>query len=139
MLLTRCPGRANALAPSRCIRRPRRQSRRGLSGRRRQVVASVGGATPLRGPERLDLREDPLAELVTGTREREGRVGVQALEPAGPGLAADPSRELRAEAALLLVRGLDAGAQLGNFPREPAPALDPARGLEPRDRLDEVR
>src|SRR5207237_10689905 len=96
----------------------------------------LGSATPLGRPERLDLRNDPLAELVAGTREREGRVGVQAFQPAGPGLSADPARELRAEAALLFVRGLDACAQLGILPREPAPTLDPACRLEPRDRLD---
>ena len=91
----------------------------------------LGGATPPRGPERLDLGEDPFAELVAGTREGEGRVGVQALQPAGPGLPADPARELRAEAALLLVGRLDARAQLGILPREPAPTLDPACRLLP--------
>src|SRR5439155_23668588 len=119
--------------------RPRRQSRHGLFGRRRRVGALVGSPTTPRGPERLDLGKDPLAELVTGAGQRKGRVGVQAFQPAGPGLSADPARELRAEAALLFVRGLDACAQLGILPREPAPTLDPTHRLEPRDRLDEVR
>jgi hypothetical protein len=46
------------------------------------------------GPERLDLGHDPLAELVPGPRERERRVGVQALQPAGARLAADPAGQL---------------------------------------------
>src|SRR6266516_6291603 len=96
-------------------------------------------ATTPRGPEGLDLGQDPLAELVAGAGQRKGRVGVQALQPAGPGLSADPARELRAKAALLLVCRLDARAQLGILPREPAPTLDPAGRLEPRDCLDEVR
>src|SRR5437870_4879505 len=46
-------------------------------------------ATPLR-PERVQLGEDPLAEDVPGLRECEGDVRVEALEPLGPGRAADP-------------------------------------------------
>ena len=92
-----------------------------------------------RRPERLDLGEDPLAELVARPGERERRVRVEALETAGARLAADPAGQLRAEAPLLLVCLLDARAELGILPRQPAPALDSARGLEPGDRGDEVR
>src|SRR3954451_2049401 len=41
------------------------------------------GATPVR-PAGLDLREDALAELVPGTREREGDVRVEVLEASAP-------------------------------------------------------
>src|SRR5207247_1057472 len=128
----RCYGRCLASAkrpvPSRCVRR-----------RRRPVGALIGGATALRGPERLDLGEDPLPELVAGTGEREGGVRVQTLQPACPGLAADPTRKLRPETTLLVVRRLDTRAQLRVVLREPAPALDAPGRLEPGDGLDEMR
>src|SRR4051794_13494823 len=92
-------------------------------------------ATRLRGPERLDLGQDALAELVAGPGERERCVRVQALEPPGPRLAPDPAGKLGPEAPLLFVRGLQARAQLGVFLGEPAPALDAAGRLDPRDRL----
>jgi hypothetical protein len=73
------------------------------------------------------------------TRECEGRVGVEALEPAGARLAADPAGQLGPQAALLVVGCFEARSKLEVFLREPAPALDAARGLDPRDRLDQVR
>ena len=85
-----------------------------------------------RGPEGLDLGQDPLPELVARTRKGESCVRVQALEPAGARLAADPARQLGPQAALLLVPALGAFPQLRVLAGETAPALDPAGGLEPR-------
>ena len=56
------------------------------------------GAASLR-PERLDLREDPLAELVAGTGEGEGDVRMEALEAAAAPRAADAVLERRAAVA----------------------------------------
>ena len=75
----------------------------------------LGHATGLGWPERLDLGDDPLAELVAGPGEREGGVRVQALEPAGAGLAADPAGQLGPEPPLLLVAAL--GEALQDNPR----------------------
>ena len=57
------------------------------------------------GPERLQLGQDPLAELVAGVREREGCVRVQALEAAGPARAADAKVERRTLVAARAPRG----------------------------------
>ena len=100
--------------------------------------APQGRAALLRGPERLDFGEDPLAELVAGTSQREGGVRVQALQPAGTGLAADPAWQLGTQPALLLVAALRAGAQLRILPREPAPAIDTAGRLEPGNCRNEL-
>ena len=53
-------------------------------------------------PERFHLGDDQLAEFVAGLCEGEGRMGVQALEPAGARLAADPARKLGPQAALFI-------------------------------------
>src|SRR5205807_6747040 len=55
-----------------------------------------------RRPERLELRDDALAQLVARPRERECDVSVQALQAAGAGArAADAEVELRPQRALL--------------------------------------
>jgi len=101
---------------------------------------AVGRAAAVRRPERLDLREDPLAELVAGPRERERGVGVQALEPTRSGAgAADAEVELRSQRTLLLVGVLEARAQLRILGRDACPALDSARGLDAREGRDEER
>ena len=90
------------------------------------------------GPERLHLGEDPLAELVARPREREGRVGMEALEPAGSRLAADPAGKLGPQAALLLVAPLEALGQGRILAGKPTEALDASGRLEPRDRRREM-
>jgi len=65
-------------------------------------------------------------------------VGVQALEPAGTGLAADAAGQLRTEAPLLSVGALGAFTQRRILLRQSAPAPDPARGLEPGDGRHEM-
>src|SRR5436190_11804956 len=99
----------------------------------------LAGATLLLGPERLDLGEDALAELVPRASERERRMGVQALEPAAARLASDPGLELRSDAALLFVAALGAGPQLRVLAREPAPALDAPGRLDAGELRDELR
>src|SRR5690242_17445609 len=101
-------------------------------------------ATALVGPQRLELRDDALAELVrAGMREREAGVRVQALQRARAGRgAADAELEARAavlaglaggeclaDAALLVVRADEAVPQLLLLPRCGRPALDAARRL----------
>jgi len=78
------------------------------------------------GPARLDLGQDPLAQLVARLRERERGVCVQALEPACPRLAADPAGQLGPQPALLLVPALEACPLLVVLARRAAPALDAA-------------
>jgi hypothetical protein len=97
------------------------------------LVAAAAG-----GPERFHLGEDPLAELVTGPSEREGRVGVEALEPAGARLAADPARKLGPQAALLLVAALETLTEGGILTGKTSEALDTTASLEPRDRRRQV-
>jgi hypothetical protein len=95
-------------------------------------------ATFLR-PERHDLREDPLAELVAGARECEGSVRVQALELLRVARAADAeverrsvvgaalaARELRASLSLLGRRPDKALRERGVSPGGFRPALDSA-------------
>jgi len=96
------------------------------------LLGGLGG-TAARRPERVHLGDDPLAELVSRPRERESRVGVQALEPAGTGLAADTAGQLRTESPLFRVGTLGAFTQRRILLRQSAPAPDPARGLEPGD------
>ena len=99
---------------------------------------------PLRRPGRVDLGEDALAEKISGSRERVGDVGVEALEaspsaraadaelergPAVPALTA--SGEPAAKLPLLAGRTLEAAGELGVAGRSPAPALDAATRLEP--------
>ena len=65
---------------------------------------------------------------------------MKALEAAGAGPRATHAEvELGPDTALLVVRTLEARPELGVGRRRAAPALDPARGLEPRDGRDEVR
>src|SRR5581483_4972460 len=119
-------------------------------GGRRRPRSLAQCAAPL-GPERLDLRDDPRPELVAGTGERVGGVGVQALQAAAPARAGDaevergaavpsllPAGELAAHAALLLVGGGEARRELRLGAHGLAPALDPSRRLEPRHGGDEV-
>src|SRR4051794_13988921 len=90
-------------------------------------------------PEGLDLGEDPLAERVAGAGERERGVCVQALEPAGARLAADPARQVRPQAPLPLVRLLDACAELRLLRGEAPEALDSACRLQSGEGRDEMR
>src|SRR3954452_14383090 len=108
------------------------------------------GATPVR-PAGLDLREDALAELVPGTREREGDVRVEALEAAAPAGASDAVLERGAAVAadraagerpaqfpLLLVPRRETRCEGGLPARRLAPALDPSGRFEPRHGGDEM-
>lgn len=99
----------------------------------------LGRAAFSRGPELLELDEDPLAELVPGSRESERRVGVQALQPGGASLTANPAGELGPQAALVFAAALSACAKLGILPREPAPTLHPSPRLDPRERGNQMR
>jgi hypothetical protein len=92
-----------------------------------------------RRPERGELGEDPVAELVAGTRKRERCVRVQAFEAAAARRAADSDRKLGPQTPLLSVRVAQAGLQIRFTPRALAPPLDAARGLYPRHRGNEVR
>src|SRR5437764_1209702 len=56
-------------------------------------------------PERVELGHDSLAELVARTGEREGGVGVEALQRARPRSAADAEIERRAAVAAVRARG----------------------------------
>ena len=94
-------------------------------------------AAAARGPERFDLGEDPLAEVVAGPGERERRVGMQALHRAGLLRPRDPDVELRAEAPLLRVGGREARAERLVLTRRVAVAGDAAIRLEARDRRDQ--
>src|SRR4051794_18863759 len=115
------------------------------------MLAAVAAAAG--GPQRIELRNDALAELVrAGIGEREAGVRVQALERAGAGRgAADAElergaavaagragRELLADAALRVVRLRTTRAELRVVVRRLRPAFDAARRLESRDRLHEV-
>lgn len=94
----------------------------------------------MRRPQRLDLGQDPPAELVSGPGERERRVRMQALQaPRAGARAGDSAGELRAQPLLLLVRTLETRTQLLVFRRRAAPALDSTRRLESGDGGDEVR
>src|SRR5262249_1818258 len=96
-------------------------------------------ATNLR-PEWVELGDNPVAEVVARAREREGDVGMQALEAACAGArAADPKVELRPDATLFVVRTFEARMEFGILRSRMRPAFDAARGLEPRDDSDEVR
>src|SRR5919201_2810338 len=91
-------------------------------------------AASVRRPQRLDLGEDPLAELVAWPSERERRVGVQALQPLrARSRAADPEVELGPNTALLLMRAAQALGELGILRHGARPALDAARRLDARD------
>src|SRR6266545_3907649 len=90
-------------------------------------------------PERRGVDEDSVAERVPGPCEREGRVGVQALEAAHPPGTADSTRQLRAELALLVMCAGEARPELGVGGSSSRPALDAARGFEPRKLRAEVR
>src|SRR5437764_1764817 len=90
------------------------------------------------GPERGELREDAVAELVTGAGERERSVRVQALEAAGAPCAADTGIELGPDPPLLRVCGCQARAQLLVDRDRPCPAFDTTGRLHSRDRRDEV-
>ena len=86
------------------------------------------GAAPV-GPARLDLREDALAELVAGTREREGDVRMEALEAPTPARAADAVVERGAAVV--------AGRVTGELP--PQPPLLVVAGGEARGERGLVR
>src|SRR5438128_1991953 len=61
--------------------------RRRLSRRLRscnRLRQDYAGATPIVGPHAGQLREDPIAELIAGSRQCERRVRMEALEAAGP-------------------------------------------------------
>lgn len=95
---------------------------------------------------------DPLAELVAGPSECEGHVSMEAFEPRRRARASDPEierlpaveparpcvRELASNAALIIGRTRQRPREIGVFSDEPAPALDTAGGLLPRERGDEV-
>ena len=127
----------------------------GRSRRRRCSSGSIIGSpcdAAFLGPERLDLGEDPLAELVARPGERERDVRVQALELPRVRRAADPERRARRRRRGRSSRR-PARAARAAAPRSPrsrlsarsgsrrcrlAPALDAAGRLEARDRGDEV-
>ena len=108
-------------------------------------------AAPGRPADVVHFGEDPLGQLVTGPREPERDVRVQALELGGVGRAADPevercaavatrrpARKISPHAPLLLRCGRESGRERRIGCDGLAPALDRPRGLEARDRGDEV-
>jgi hypothetical protein len=116
----------------------------------RPIRVFAGAALLL--PNGLDLGQDPLAEQVARVRERVGDVGVQALEPARVGTAADAeverrtavsadlaARELTTEPPLLLGRAVEVVGELGVVVDGVAPTLHPARRLQPGHCSDELR
>src|SRR5205814_9140625 len=113
------------------------------------AVARVHAATVR--PERIELGDDALAELIARACERKGGMRVQALERAAAAGAADAELERRAAVAAGLTRGELAaeralvGVGLGAARRERrvllrgcSPALDAAGCLEPRDGSHEM-
>ena len=101
---------------------------------RRKVAAALGR------PQRPELSDDPVCELVAGMCQTEGDVRVQALEPgrAGP-RTTYTGLELGPQATLLRVRARDAPSELGIELERARPALDPAGGLQPRHPRHELR
>ena len=100
------------------------------------------------GPQRLDLGEDPLAQLVARLREREGGVRVQALQapsgrspppaPPTPSSSEAPASgpaafagQLPPDPPLLVVGALETRRQQRIGSRRFAPPLDTARRLQP--------
>ena len=67
-----------------------------------RMLAALCRSAAAVGPERVELGDDPLAELVARARERERRVRVQALERARAAGAADAELERRAAVAARL-------------------------------------
>src|SRR4051794_11408383 len=90
-------------------------------------------------PQRGNLSEDAVSQLVPGTSERESRMGVEALEAPVARRSADSERQLGAESSLFRCRGFQARGELGVGAHALAPALDASRGLEARDGCNEVR
>jgi hypothetical protein len=84
------------------------------------------------------LGQDAFAELVPRSRERERSVRVQALQAAAARRAADARVELGAKPPLFGLRRGKATREIVVLLRGTRPALDPAGGLEPGDRCDEV-
>src|SRR5919198_3492291 len=107
-------------------------------------------AAAARGPEGLDLGKDELAQKIAGTRERERRVRVKALELGRAGRSTDPELERRAfvaafsggerppDLALLRGRPLETRGYVRIRAGALAPTLDAACRLEPRHSGDEV-
>src|SRR5262249_20694488 len=106
----------------------------------------------LRRPRVDELVENALAELVSGTRERECHVGMEALQMLGRSRAADAgvegssavrivavSRELTPDPTLIRGRARERLGQRTTGQGRRAPPLDPAGGLDTRDGGDEVR
>src|SRR5579862_1229573 len=92
-----------------------------------------------RRPERRKILEDPVAELVARAGERERGVSMQALEAARTSRPSDAGVELRPQLSLFLLRRCEAARELRVVGRGPSPAFDPTRGLEARDRRDQMR
>jgi hypothetical protein len=102
-------------------------------------------------PERAELGDDALAELVARTREGEGGVRVQTLERSAPAGATDAElerraavatgltgRELAPKHALFVVGSRATFGKSRIAVRRLRPTVDAACGLETRDRGDEV-
>ena len=96
----------------------------GAGRHRRRCYVTLQCSSGRRGQRRLDLGEDPLAELVAGPGEREGDVGVQALQAAVPAGPADAELERGT-----VVRALAARRELA--PDARAAPRSPARGSRP--------
>src|SRR5262249_8205198 len=101
-------------------------------------LSGLGTAAVAR-PERLELRDDALAERVAGAREREGDVRGQALEVLGAvrsgraelqrgavGGSTPVPRERTPRPPLLLRRARERPRELGLVGSTTAPALDAA-------------
>src|SRR6185295_16231450 len=108
------------------------------------------GAAPLR-PDRHQLFENALSELVAWVRHGVRDVCVKAFQAPGTPRPADPevegrsripaalrSRELAAKPALVRLRAVEARGQVGIAPYGAAPALHRARGFQAGDRGDQV-
>jgi hypothetical protein len=104
-------------------------------GRRTYPLRSAAN----RRPGEVDLRKDLIAQLVARLGQREGHVGVEALETSrSQTRTGDAEVELRAQLALPCVRALEARSQPGILGGGACPALNASGRFEPRHRRDEL-
>src|SRR5256885_6530712 len=96
-------------------------------GVRRKVTATFGG------PQRRELFDDAVCELIAGTGQAEGDVRMQALESGrARSRAPDTGFELGPQSTLLGVRARDTLRELRIGLERACPPVHPARGLQAR-------